>query len=42
MHRYFPHTEAEIGEMLAACGLSELRELYGDVPPELMLAVNPL
>ena len=38
MHRYFPHTEAEIGEMLAACGLSELRELYGDVPPELMLA----
>ena len=38
MHRYFPHTEAEIREMLAACGLSELRELYGDVPAELLLA----
>ncbi len=38
MHRYFPHTEAEIAGMLAACGLSELRELYGDVPQELFLA----
>lgn len=38
MHRYFPHTEAEIREMLATCGLSELRELYGDVPAELLLA----
>lgn len=37
MHRYFPHTEADIAEMLAACGVSELRELYSDVPPELLL-----
>ena len=37
MHRYFPHTEADIAAMLAACGVSELRELYSDVPPELLL-----
>lgn len=37
MHRYFPHTEAEIKEMLGCCGLSELRELYSDVPEELLL-----
>lgn len=37
MHRYSPHTEADIAAMLAACGVSELRELYSDVPPELLL-----
>lgn len=37
MHRYFPHTQEEISQMLASCGLSELRGLYSDVPPELIL-----
>lgn len=37
MHRYFPHTDAEIQEMLARCGLKDLRELYSDVPEELKL-----
>lgn len=39
MHRYFPHTAAEIGEMLGACGLSQLSDLYSDVPEELKLKV---
>ena len=37
MHRYFPHTPAEIEEMLARCGMKELRDLYSDVPDELKL-----
>jgi len=37
MHRYFPHTPVEIGQMLQRCGVDELRDLYSDVPPELML-----
>ncbi|MDE6528226.1 MAG: aminomethyl-transferring glycine dehydrogenase subunit GcvPA [Muribaculaceae bacterium] len=38
MHRYFPHTPEEIGEMLGRCGLSQLSELYSDVPAGLKLA----
>jgi glycine dehydrogenase subunit 1 len=38
MHRYFPHTQQEIAAMLERCGMSELRELYSDVPKELLLA----
>lgn len=37
MHRYFPHTEQEIAQMLERCGLSDLRDLYRDVPEELKL-----
>lgn len=37
MHRYFPHTPAEIKEMLARCGMTELQQLYNDVSPELTL-----
>lgn len=37
MHRYFPHTPAEIEEMLGTCGLSQLADLYSDVPSELKL-----
>jgi len=37
MHRYIPHTQQEIDEMLARCGLTKLDELYADVPDELKL-----
>lgn len=37
MHRYFPHTPADIKGMLDRCGASSLDELYGDVDPSLRL-----
>lgn len=37
MHRYFPHTEADIREMLQAIGVNSLDELYAEVPEELKL-----
>ena len=37
MHRYFPHTPADITMMLDRCGASSLDELYGDVDPSLRL-----
>lgn len=37
MHRYFPHTPADIKEMLDRCGVSSLDDLYGDVDPSLRL-----
>jgi len=37
VHRYFPHTPDDIKAMLGQCGLNELKELYSDVPGELML-----
>ena len=37
MHKYFPHTPDDIAAMLGTCGVSELRELYADVPDELIL-----
>ena len=36
-HRYFPHTQAEIDEMLARCGVSSMDDLYADVPAGLRL-----
>lgn len=32
--RYLPHTEAEIREMLAVCGLTELDQLFDSIPSE--------
>ncbi|MDE5979632.1 MAG: aminomethyl-transferring glycine dehydrogenase subunit GcvPA [Muribaculaceae bacterium] len=37
MHRYFPHTPADIKEMLDRCGVSSLDDLYGDVDSSLRL-----
>lgn len=37
MHRYFPHTPDDIAEMLKACKMNDLGELYSDVPEELKL-----
>lgn len=37
MHRYLPHTEADIRAMLDVIGLSSLDELYAEVPRELLL-----
>lgn len=36
-HRYFPHTEHEIKEMLERCGYNSLNDLYSDVPESLKL-----
>lgn len=37
MHRYFPHTPAEVDAMLRRCGIGSLDELYSDVPEQLKL-----
>lgn len=37
LHRYFPHTEEDISKMLRRCGLSEIEDLYSDVPEQLLL-----
>ncbi len=37
MHRYFPHTRADIDAMLARCGVGDIRELYSDVPEQLVM-----
>ncbi|MDE6417238.1 MAG: aminomethyl-transferring glycine dehydrogenase subunit GcvPA [Duncaniella sp.] len=37
IHRYFPHTQADIDAMLARCGVSSLDDLNADVPEELRL-----
>ena len=36
-HRYFPHTQEDIEQMLNACGVDSLDALYSDVPDELRL-----
>ena len=36
-HRYFPHTSADIAEMLKRCGMEGLEDLYSDVPDSLKL-----
>lgn len=36
-HRYFPHTPDDIKEMLGRCGMTDLEELYADIPAELRL-----
>ena len=33
--KYFPHTEEEINEMLAKCGMKSIDDLYSDVPDEI-------
>lgn len=37
-HRYFPHTPADIAEMLERCGAATPGDLYADVPEQLRLA----
>ena len=37
MHRYFPHTPEEIGQMLDTCSAQSLDDLYADVPQELKI-----
>ncbi|MDE6484357.1 MAG: aminomethyl-transferring glycine dehydrogenase subunit GcvPA [Duncaniella sp.] len=37
IHRYFPHTQADIDAMLARCGVNSLDELNADVPEDLRL-----
>ena len=32
MHKYFPHTEADLSQMLSAVGIDSLDALYADVP----------
>jgi len=37
LHRYFPHTPEDIEKMLQRCGLNDIKELYSDVPEQLLL-----
>lgn len=37
IHRYFPHSDADISAMLDRCGHKSLDDLYSDVAPELRL-----
>ena len=37
MHRYFPHTRTDIDAMLSRCGVGDIRELYSDVPEQLVM-----
>lgn len=32
IHRYFPHTNADVEQMLAKCGVASLDDLYADMP----------
>lgn len=36
-HHYFPHTPADVKEMLYACGVSNVMELFNDIPDGLRL-----
>ena len=36
-HHYFPHSQADIDAMLERCGVSDIGELYADVPEQLRL-----
>lgn len=36
MFKYFPHTSTDIKEMLAKIGINSLRELFSEVPSEIM------
>lgn len=35
MHKYFPHTESDLKDMLAQVGVSSLDDLYAEVPQEI-------
>lgn len=37
-HRYFPHTQQDVEEMLSACGLESTHDLFNDIPQELLLS----
>ncbi len=37
LHKYLPHTDDSVRQMLEACGVASLDELYADVPAELRL-----
>ncbi len=37
MYKYFPHTAADIKEMLDVCGMSSLDDLFADVPQSVVL-----
>ena len=34
-YKYFPHTDSDVSQMLAAAGAKSLDELYCDVPEQL-------
>lgn len=36
-HRYFPHTEEDVRQMLEVIGVKSLDELYAEIPEELLL-----
>lgn len=36
-YKYFPHTDADIKEMLSKIGVSSLKDLYAEVPEQLLL-----
>ncbi len=40
-HRYFPHTDQDLAEMLAAVGAGSVDELFASVPPECRRAGPP-
>lgn len=37
MHRYFPHTAADVEAMLRRCGAASIDDLYSDVPDQLRM-----
>ena len=37
MHRYFPHTAADVEAMLQRCGAASVNDLYSDVPEQLRM-----
>lgn len=37
VHRYFPHTDDDKQQMLAACHVNDIEDLFADVPSELRL-----
>ena len=40
MYKYFPHTEADISEMLGKIGLSSLDELYAEIPENVRFDID--
>ena len=42
MGSYIPNTPAQRQEMLAAIGVSSLRELYANVPEQMLLSTQDL
>lgn len=40
MHRYFPHTTADVEAMLQRCGAASINDLYNDVPETLRMKAD--